>query len=113
MADWWANLFGGAQAEAPSPLDISDAPAPSADPEVQRLLKLTAADIEGYAPAAVVDVLNVAFERMPDNLDHTLVETCCKQLRVLCRDPANCALCDQAQCAKAVVQCMGKRKEGN
>jgi len=111
MGDWLAGLFGGApaaeDAPAPAPVDISEGATatPAVVEPTNPLLKLTAADIEDSPPEKVVEVLHAAVETTPD-INTTLVETCCKRLRVLCREPDNCSKCDKAGTAPAVCAAM-------
>jgi len=116
---FFANLFnfgGGAPASAPEPEstpDVSDAPAKaesaasSAEAEKAKwLLSLEPAQIDGYEPSQVVEVLSAAVQTTPD-INPSLIEACCKRLRVLCREPENCKRCDEAGTASAVVAAMG------
>ena len=78
----------------------------AAAPPESKLLHVTAEQIDGFNPQAVVECLVAAVETTPD-INKAIIEGCCKRLRVLCRDADNCKKCDEAGTARAVVGAMG------
>ena len=111
MGDFFANLgkmFSGeepaAAPEGSTPVDVTDgAPAPISS---AKGLNVTAEQIEGFAPDEVIAVLKAAISTSAGGTpaqNTAVIETCCKRLRVLCREPENCKKCDEAGTASAVV----------
>ena len=109
MFSFLQNMAAPSPAEEPAaqPADAGAAAVDVSDdsPEAH-LLKVKAEDIAEFAPAEVVKTLNAAVQTKPE-LNSAIVESCCKRLRVLCREPANCLVCDEAGTAPAVVNAMG------
>ena len=114
MGDFFANLgkmFSGeepaAAPEGSTPVDVTDgAPAPISS---AKGLNVTAEQIEGFAPDEVIAVLKAAISTSAGGTpaqNTAVIETCCKRLRVLCREPENCKKCDEAGTASAVVASM-------
>lgn len=109
--NWFSSLMSGFGA----PASAEDAPAASSneggtvdasDSPENRLLKLKAEDVAELPPAEAVAALNAAVVTSAD-VNVALIEACCKRLRVLCREPDNCKLCDEAGSCSAVVSAMG------
>ena len=61
-------------------------------------------EIDKMGPADVVEMLNSAVQARP--LNKTVVEVCCRRVRVLCRDAEQCNECDKQGASAAVVGAM-------
>jgi hypothetical protein len=61
-------------------------------------------EIDKMGPAEAVKMLNAAVQARP--LNHTVVEVCCRRVRVLCRDAEQCHECDKQGASAAVVGAM-------
>ena len=60
--------------------------------------------IDNMGPAEVVKMLNAAVQARP--LNHTVMEFCCRRVRVLSRDAEKCHECDKQRASAAVVGAM-------
>jgi hypothetical protein len=74
----------------------------SSDPVAETHKKCV--EIDKMGPAEVVKMLNEALLARP--LNNTVVEVCCRRVRVLCRDAEQCNECDKQGASAAVVAAM-------
>jgi hypothetical protein len=95
---------------APAPASEAAAPAATteekpdvSDPAPAKTPSITQTEIEAADPQKTIDTIRTL---VGEGDDSGLVETCCKRLRVLCREPGPCKVCDEAGAAAAVVQAM-------
>ena len=61
-------------------------------------------EIDKMGPADVLEMLKAAVQARP--LNKTVVEVCCRRVRVLCRDAEQCNECDKQGASAAVVGAM-------
>jgi len=97
-------------APEPEPSQVTPEPsftgeaAPEAEAVVADAPKIELDDIEAFTAAEVVKALTSL--TVSTDVDLTLLSACCTRVRILCRNVNECAECDEAGAAAAVVGAM-------